>query len=66
MTTSNITDSLESIDPESINEAKNEGRLIQMNGTETGVVSDNIVIVKYMNDWAGRYNESNFDEIFIS
>ncbi len=66
LTTSNITDSLESIEPESINEAKNEGRLIQMNGTETGVVSDNIVIVKYMNDWAGRYNESNFDEIFIS
>ena len=37
-----------------------------MNGTKTWVVSDNIVIVWYMNDWAGRYNESNFDEIFIS
>jgi len=66
LTTRNSSDSLESIDPESINEAKHEGRLIQMNGTETSVIMDNLIIVGFMNDWLGRYNESNFDEIFIS
>ena len=66
LTTNNISDSLESIDPESINEAKIDGRLVEMNGTETSCNMDNIAIVMFMNDWLGRYNESNFDEIFIS
>ena len=66
LTTSNTSDSLESIDPDSINRAKNEGRLVEMNGTETSSEMDNIAIVMFMNDWLGRKNDSNFDEIFIS
>ena len=66
LTTRNSSDSLESIDPYSINEAKHEGRLVEMNGTETSSEMDNIAIVMFMNDWLGRYNQSDFDEIFIS
>ena len=66
LTTSNSSDSLESIDPDSINEAKHDGRLVEMNGTETSCEMDNTGIVMFMNDWLGKYNKSDFDEIFIS
>ena len=66
MTTANESDSLESIDPDSIYEAENEGRLIQMNGTETNVLTDNVSLVAAMNIFLGRKNDSNFDEIFIN
>ena len=62
----NESDTLENNDPDTINEAKNEGRLIHMNGTETHVQTDNVELVMGMNLFLGRKGNSNFDEIFIN
>ena len=61
-----FNDTLESIEPENIKEAVNEGRLIEMNGTETYVLACDVPLVALMNLFLGRKNDSDFDEIFIN
>ena len=66
LTTKNESDSLENIEPDNITEAINEGRLIQMNGSETYVETDNVSLVSAMNNFLGRKSDSDFNEIFIN
>ena len=66
LTTKNESDSLENIEPDNITEAKDEGRLIQMNGSETYVYTDNVSLVSAMNNFLGRKSDSDFNEIFIN
>lgn len=57
-------DILDNIEPEDIEKALSEDRLIHMNGNETGVIMDKIMIVSFMNAFLGRPLKDSFDEIF--
>ena len=66
LATLNGSEPLEDIGPEEIKKAKKEGRIIPMNGTETGVNTDNLYLIAYMNGWLGRPIFKDFDKIFIN
>ena len=52
------------IEPEDIDEAMKENKLIHMNGSETGSGMDNIVLMNYMNAWLGKPLNDSFNELF--
>ena len=55
---------LENIEPNNIKEAKEEGLIIPMNGSATGVEMRNIYLINFMNGWLGRPLNDSIDEIF--
>jgi len=56
-------DSLENIEPEDIEKAKANGKLISMN-SDPNVLMNNIGLISFMNLAIGRKFNTNFDEIF--
>ena len=64
LTTLPGSEPLDDIEPESIEKAKIEKRIVPMNGNETGVNMDNTYLMYFMNGWLGRPLNANFDKIF--
>ena len=64
LTTKPGEDPLENIEPKDIDKAKKDYQLIFMNGNETGVNTDNITLMSFMNDWLGLPSNDSFDQIF--
>ena len=63
LSTKIYNDSLENIEPEDIEKAKANGKLISMN-SDPNVLMNNIGLISFMNLAIGRKFNTNFDEIF--
>lgn len=63
LSTKIYNDSLENIEPEDIENAKANGKLISMN-SDPNVLMNNIGLISFMNLAIGRKFNDNFDEIF--
>ena len=57
-------DPLENIEFKDIENAINNDKIVQMNGTYNNVSIDNVILVYFMNSWLGRNGSSDLDEIF--
>lgn len=58
-------DTLENIEPENIDKAINDNRLVLMNGTFNNVAIDSLNLVYLMNVWLGKETNYKIDEVFI-
>lgn len=58
-------DPLENIEIKDIENAINDGKIVQMNGTYDNTSIDNVILVYLMNSWIGRVRTSDLDEIFL-
>jgi acetyl esterase/lipase len=57
-------DPLENIEFKDIENAINNDKIVQMNGTYNNVSIDNVILVYFMNSWLGRNGSSDLEEIF--